>query len=122
MSSRRKWEEQHFLGADEDAEIECGVDESEDSLDAAIRELCRKIGERIAAHKLGISRTALRRADAADWVSGSVPTSTDGAVITGSSVTVDGTAVAYSLTLDGYLAVSGTPDAPVIQSRERGVR
>ena len=48
--------------------------------------------------------------DAADWESGSVPTSTDGAVITNSSgVTVNGTAAAYSLTLDGsYLTVSGT--------------
>ena len=47
--------------------------------------------------------------DAADWDSGSVPTSTDGAVITNTSgVTVNGTAAAYSLTLDGsYLTVSG---------------
>ena len=50
------------------------------------------------------------RSDAADWESGSVPTSTDGAVITNTSgVTVNGTAAAYSLTLDGsYLTVSGT--------------
>ena len=54
--------------------------------------------------------------DAADWVSGVVPGSTDNAVIAYTSgyvapwVTVDGTAVAYSLTLDGYstLTVSGT--------------
>ena len=48
--------------------------------------------------------------DAADWQSGAVPGSTDGAVITGSyGVTVDGTAAAYSLTLDeSYLTVSGT--------------
>ena len=47
--------------------------------------------------------------DAADWVSGAVPDSADGAVITNtSSVTVNGTAAAYSLTLDGsYLTVSG---------------
>ena len=35
-----KWEEQHFLGEDEDAEIEYGVDQSDGSLDAAIRETC----------------------------------------------------------------------------------
>jgi hypothetical protein len=46
---------------------------------------------------------------AADWVSGVVPGSTDGAVITNTGVTVNGTAVAYSLTLDGsYLTLSGT--------------
>ena len=39
--------------------------------------------------------------DAADWQSGAVPDSTDGAVITEfEHVTVDGTAAAYSLTLD----------------------
>ena len=39
--------------------------------------------------------------DAADWVSGAVPGSTDGAVIANTSgVTVNGTAAAYSLTLD----------------------
>ena len=31
-------------------------------IDAAILELCEKIGERTAAHTLGVSRTALRRA------------------------------------------------------------
>ena len=47
---------------------------------------------------------------AADWVSGVVPGSTDGAVIANTSnVTVNGTAVAYSLTLDNsILTVSGT--------------
>jgi hypothetical protein len=35
--------------------------------------------------------------DAADWASGFVPTSTDGAVITGSSVAVDGTAAAFAI-------------------------
>ena len=57
-----KWEERYFLGEDEDAEIEYGVDESDGSLDAAIRELCDQFGERAAAQNLGISRTALRRA------------------------------------------------------------
>jgi hypothetical protein len=48
---------------------------------------------------------------AADWVSGVVPRSTDGAVINATGgVTVNGTAVAYSLALDGqsYLTVSGS--------------
>ena len=47
---------------------------------------------------------------AADWVSGVVPGSTDGTVIANTSnVTVNGTAVAYSLTLDNsILTVSGT--------------
>ena len=57
-----KWEEQYFLGEDEEAEIEYGVDQSSASLDAAIRELCETAGERVSAEKLGISRTALRRA------------------------------------------------------------
>jgi hypothetical protein len=57
-----KWEERYFLGEDEEAEIEYGVDESNASLDAAIRELCERTGERVSAEKLGISRTALRRA------------------------------------------------------------
>jgi VCBS repeat-containing protein len=47
--------------------------------------------------------------DAADWVSGVVPTSTDGAAIANSAVTVDGTAVADFLTLNAsYLTVSGS--------------
>ena len=46
---------------------------------------------------------------AADWVSGVVPASTVDVVINGSNVTVTGTAVANSLTLDGYtVTVSGT--------------
>jgi hypothetical protein len=46
---------------------------------------------------------------AADWVSGVVPGSTDGAVITSSNVTVNGTAVAYSLGLNNStLTDSGT--------------
>jgi hypothetical protein len=57
-----KWEEQHFLGADEDAEIEYGVAGSESLLDAKIRALCEEMGERTAAERTGISRTALRRA------------------------------------------------------------
>ncbi len=57
-----KWEEQHFLGKDEGAEIEYGVAESESLLDGKIRALCEEVGERAAAEKTGISRTALRRA------------------------------------------------------------
>ena len=54
-----KWEERYFLGEDEDAEIEYGVDEN---MDVGIRAMCEEIGERAAASKIGISRTALRRA------------------------------------------------------------
>jgi hypothetical protein len=57
-----KWEEQYFLGPDDDAEIEYGVGQTFDALDLGLRELCRELGEREAARKLGISRTALRRA------------------------------------------------------------
>ena len=57
-----KWEEQHFLGEDEDAEVEYGVAESTVFLDAAIRRLSDEIGERAASQKIGVSRTALRRA------------------------------------------------------------
>ncbi len=57
-----KWEEQHFLGEDEDAEIEYGVAEGAQQLDGAIQVICNKLGERGAASAIGISRTALRRA------------------------------------------------------------
>jgi hypothetical protein len=57
-----KWEEQHFLGADEDAEIDYGVDPNEHDPDTRLHELCIKAGEREASRALGISRTALRRA------------------------------------------------------------
>ena len=57
-----KWEQQHFLGEDEEAEIEYGVAESLADLDAAIRGLCKEVGERAAAERIGVSRTALRRA------------------------------------------------------------
>ena len=57
-----KWEEQHFLGEDEDAEIEYGVDPNEHDPDTRLHELCIKAGEREASRALGISRTALRRA------------------------------------------------------------
>ena len=57
-----KWEEQHFLGEDKEAEIEYGVAGSESLLDVKIRALCEEIGERTAAERIGISRTALRRA------------------------------------------------------------
>ena len=56
-----KWEEQYFLGEDEEAEIEYGTSDGATRLDAAIRELC-ELGERAAAEMTGISRTALRRA------------------------------------------------------------
>jgi hypothetical protein len=57
-----KWEEQHLLGEDEEAEIESGFGEDGGTLDAAIRKLCEAIGERSAAEQFGLSRTALRRA------------------------------------------------------------
>jgi hypothetical protein len=57
-----KWEQQHFLGPDDEAEIEYGVGPTDDDLDLRLRELCREFGEREAARKLEISRTALRRA------------------------------------------------------------
>jgi hypothetical protein len=57
-----KWEEQYFLGEDEEAEIEYGASDGATRLDAAIRDLCDKVGERAAAGASGISRTALRRA------------------------------------------------------------
>ena len=57
-----KWEEQHFLGEDEDAEIEYGVDEAASGLDDGLRTACQAIGQREVARQLGVSRTALRRA------------------------------------------------------------
>jgi hypothetical protein len=57
-----KWEERYFLGEVDDSEIEYGVPENGGVLDTKIRELCKDIGERGAAKKTGISRTALRRA------------------------------------------------------------
>jgi hypothetical protein len=57
-----RWEEQYFLGPDDEAEIEYGVGQTADALDLSLRELCRQVGEREAARKLEISRTALRRA------------------------------------------------------------
>jgi DNA polymerase elongation subunit (family B) len=57
-----RWEEQYFLGPDDDAEIEYGDGQTADELDLSLRELCRELGEREAARKLAISRTALRRA------------------------------------------------------------
>jgi hypothetical protein len=57
-----KWEEQYFLGPGEEANVEYGVGRAADGLDARLAELTREVGEREAAQKLGISRTALRRA------------------------------------------------------------
>jgi hypothetical protein len=57
-----KWEEQHFLGADEEAEIEYGADPTDGSLDDRIRRLCKEIGQRAAAKRLGVSRMTLRKA------------------------------------------------------------
>jgi hypothetical protein len=42
-----KWEEQHFLGEDEDAEIEYGASEDTTRLDPTIRDLCDKVGQRV---------------------------------------------------------------------------
>ncbi|MCI4680786.1 hypothetical protein K9U39_15720 [Rhodoblastus acidophilus] len=57
-----KWEEQHFLGEDEDAAIERGAVPKEADLDEPLRLLVRDLGERGAATQLQISRTALRNA------------------------------------------------------------
>jgi DNA polymerase family B len=57
-----RWEERYFLGPDDEAEIEYWDGQTADALDLSLRELCRELGEREAAQKLEISRTALRRA------------------------------------------------------------
>jgi hypothetical protein len=57
-----KWEEQHFVGADDEVEIEYGSDEDPGALDAEVRKLCETIGQRSVARRFGLSRTALRRA------------------------------------------------------------
>ncbi len=58
-----KWEERYFVGGDdEDAEIEYAIDQSDGSLDGKVTALCDQIGERKAAMRLGISRTALQGA------------------------------------------------------------
>jgi hypothetical protein len=57
-----KLEEQYFLGDDEDPELEDGVDKTRVWLNSKIRDVCDEIGERVAAERTGISRTALRRA------------------------------------------------------------
>ena len=57
-----KWEEQYFLGPDDEAEIEYGAAENERFMGAKIQALCEEMGERAAAERIGISRTALRRA------------------------------------------------------------
>ena len=59
LDNRVVW---HFIGPDDEAEIEYGVHQPADTLDLSLRELCRELGEREAARKLEISRTALRRA------------------------------------------------------------
>jgi hypothetical protein len=55
-----RWEEQYFVGADDEAEIEYGVADS--FMDAKIKTLCKELGERNTAERTRISRTALRRA------------------------------------------------------------
>jgi hypothetical protein len=57
-----KWEEQHFLGEDEEAEVEYGTAETDDTADQRIMDLCDELGERGASRQLEMSRTALRRA------------------------------------------------------------
>ena len=59
-SSKR--EEQHFLGDDEKAWIEYGVDRDAIISNPRFAELCDKLGGRVASEKAGISRTAPRRA------------------------------------------------------------
>jgi hypothetical protein len=58
---RFRWEEQHFLGEDDDAEIEYGVGVAHEAIDANVRRLVFEVGERAAAGELFISRTALRK-------------------------------------------------------------
>ena len=57
-----KWEEHMHIGFDEPPEISYGSDLSGQDLDARLRELCARLGQRGAAELLGISRTALLRA------------------------------------------------------------
>ena len=57
-----KWEERHFLGEDEDAEIEYGTAETDCTADQRIKDVCDQLGERGASRQLEMSRTALRRA------------------------------------------------------------
>ena len=57
-----RWEEQYFLGPDDEAEIEYGAGLTADALSTRLRALCHELGEREASRNLGISRTALRRA------------------------------------------------------------
>jgi hypothetical protein len=56
-----KWEEQYFLGPDDEAEIEYDTDQSRDGVDARVQQFVDRIGERAAANQLQISRTALRK-------------------------------------------------------------
>jgi hypothetical protein len=57
-----KWEEQFFLGLDEDAQIEYGVDEGGSSLDERVRRMCDDFGKRGTARRLGVSRMTLSKA------------------------------------------------------------
>jgi hypothetical protein len=57
-----RWEEQYFLGADDEAEIEYVIGVAADVLSTRLEALCREHGERVASRQLEISRTALRRA------------------------------------------------------------
>ena len=54
-----KWEEQHFLGEDEDAEIDYGSSPDPVSLDDQLRRMCEEFGQRKTAEHLGISRSTL---------------------------------------------------------------
>ena len=56
-----KWEEQYFLGDDEDAGIEYEAGAAHEAINANVRRLVRELGERSAADELTISRTALRK-------------------------------------------------------------
>jgi hypothetical protein len=57
-----KWEQQFFIGPDEEAEIEYGEAIAHDLLLKRLEVLCSEFGEREAGRQLGISRTAIRRA------------------------------------------------------------
>jgi hypothetical protein len=41
-----KWEEQYFLGSDDEAEIEYGIGSVPDDLDSCLRGLCGELSER----------------------------------------------------------------------------
>lgn len=57
-----RWEEQFFIGFEEERQIEYGLNSSDRFGDRFVRRMCKEFGEREAAGKLEISRMALRKA------------------------------------------------------------